>query len=379
MLRRIGVSLIAIMLAMGLVQFPAQSVGSTPVTLPKNPKGLKAPVTLPAKLDPTPAYAPQVSCSPVDLVGPKKLRDLVLATYKVSSNGAISRGCTEGRSEHSEGRAWDWMVDTKVAKEKAAAADFLAWVTANHGENAKRLGIMYVIYNKKIWGVYREKDGWRPSRGHVDHIHISFSWNGARAKTSFWTGKIQPTDYGPCARFAGQPAVLRSTARTAKCYAAVALVKTNKNTIQQTGSKSSTVKTAQILLGVNPSGVFDTATRAAVKAYQFKHDLPWTGTLDVPTWGSLKPGDVTSDVSKGYSPTSAGAYGLKNFAESTLAELQTGKPVLFAQIALGMAAKDRNGYFGPVTTAAVKKFQLAHGFAQTGIVTKAEWTVLSGS
>ena len=377
MLRIIGVSFLVIVLTLGVGQGSAQSVGSTPVTFPKVPKGLKAPVALPAELDPTPAYQPQTSCSPVDLVGPRKLRDLVLATYKIGGKGNISRDCTEGISEHSEGRAWDWMVDTNVAKDKAAAADFLAWVTANHGENAKRLGIMYMIYNQKIWGAYREKDGWRPSRGHVDHIHISFSWNGARANTSFWKGKIQPVDYGPCARFAGQPAVLRSTARTAKCYAAVALVKTNKNTIQQTGSKSSTVKTAQILLGVNQSGVFDTATRAAVKAYQSKHDLPWTGTLDVPTWGSLKPGDVTNDVSKGYSPTSAGAYGLKNFAKSTLAELQTGKSVLFAQIALGMATKDRNGYFGPVTTAAVKKFQLAHGFAQTGIVTKAEWTAFS--
>ena len=377
MLRIVGVSFLAIALTLGVGQGSAQSVGSTLVTFPKTPKGLKAPVTLPAKLDPTPAYQPQVSCSPIDLVGPRKLRDLVLATYKIGGKGNISRNCTEGISEHSEGRAWDWMVYTNVAKDKAAAADFLAWVTANHGANAKRLGIMYMIYNQKIWGVYRESDGWRPSRGHVDHIHISFSWNGARANTSFWKGKIQPVDYGPCARFAGQPAVLRSTARTAKCYAAVALVKTNKNTIQQTGSKSSTVKTAQILLGVNQSGVFDTATRAAVKAYQSKHDLPWTGTLDVPTWGSLKPGDVTNDVSKGYSPTSAGAYGLKNFAKSTLAELQTGKSVLFAQIALGMATKDRNGYFGPVTTAAVKKFQLAHGFAQTGIVTKAEWTAFS--
>lgn len=379
MLRIIGVSFLAIALTLGLGQGPAQSVGSTPVTFPKTSKGLKAPVTLPARLDPTPAYQPQASCSPVDLVGPRRLRDLVLATYKIGGKGNISRNCVEGRSEHSEGRAWDWMVDSRKAPERAAAADFLAWVTANHGENAKRLGIMYVIYNRKIWGVYRESDGWRASYGHVDHVHISLSWNGARANTSFWTGKIQPKDYGPCARFAGQPAVLRSTARTSRCYAAMALVKTNKNTVQAIGSKASTVKVAQGLLGITATGVFDSATWTAVKAYQKKHDLPWTGALDVPTWGSLKPGDVTTDVSKGYSSTSAGAYGLKNFANLTLAERQTGKAVLFAQVALGMANRDRNGYFGPVTTAAVKKFQLAHGFAQTGTVTKAEWTALSRS
>ncbi|MDQ3157087.1 MAG: hypothetical protein M3Q98_10245 [Actinomycetota bacterium] len=52
------------------------------------------------------------------MAGPKKLRDLVLATYKVGSKGNISRGCTERVSEHSEGRAWDWMLNTKNAKEK---------------------------------------------------------------------------------------------------------------------------------------------------------------------------------------------------------------------------------------------------------------------
>lgn len=379
MLRIIGVSLTAILLTMGLSQVAAQSVGSTPVTFPTSPKGLTAPVSLPATLDQAPAYQPQVSCSPIDLIGPKKLRDLVLATYKVGSKGNISRSCTEGVSEHSEGRAWDWMVDTKVAKERAAAADFLAWVTANHGRNAKRLGIMYVIYNQKIWGVYRESDGWRASYGHVDHMHVSFSWNGARARTSFWTGKVQPTDYGPCARFAGQPAVLRSTARTVKCYAKAALVKKNENAIQAMGSKASSVKTAQSLLGVEKTGVFNSATWTAVKAYQLKHDLPRTGALDVPTWSSLKPADITTDVSKGYGRTAAGTYGLENYAQTTLAEHNTGKSVLFAQVALGIPVRDRNGYFGPVTTAAVKKFQLACGLPQTGTVTKVEWTALAGS
>ena len=379
MLRIIGVSLLAITLTLGIGLGPAQSVGSTPVTFPKTPKGLKAPVMLPAKLDPTPAYQPQASCSPVDLVGPKKLRDLVLATYKIGGRGNISRNCTEGISEHSEGRAWDWMVDSRKASERAAAANFLAWVTANHGANAKRLGIMYMIYNKKIWGVYRESDGWRASYGHVDHVHISFSWNGARANTSFWKGSVQPVDYGPCARFASRPAVLRSTPRTISCYDSVALVKKNSNPIQMYGSRAASVKGVQGLLGVTRTGVFDSATWKAVKNYQKLHDLPPTGALDVPTWGSLKPADVTSNVSRGYTARTAAAYGLKNFAATKLTTYSTGKPVLFAQVALGMPPRDRNGYFGPVTLAAVRKFQLARGLRQTNSVTKAEWTALAGS
>lgn len=379
MLRIIGVSLAAVLLTMGLSQVPAQSVSSTPVPFPTHPKGLKSPVALPATLDRTPAYQPQVSCSPVDLIGAKKLRDLLIKTYPVGSTGHISRGCTEGLSEHSEGRALDWMVDTRKASQKAAAADFLAWVTANHGANAKRLGIMYVIYNEKIWGVYRESDGWRASYGHVDHVHVSFSWNGGRAMTSFWTGKVQPTDYGPCARFAGQPAVLRSTARAIRCYAKAALVKKNKNTIQAMGSRASSVKTAQGLLGINKSGVFDSTTWTAVKAYQLKHDLPRTGALDVPTWSSLKPADITTDVSLGYGRTAAGIYGLANYGSMTLAARSAGKAVLFAQVALGVPTRNRTGYFGPLMLAAVKKFQLAHGLKQTGTVTNVEWKALAGS
>ena len=29
-------------------------------------------------------------------------------------------------------------------------------------------------------------------------MHISLSWNGARAQTTFWTGNVYRTDYGPC-------------------------------------------------------------------------------------------------------------------------------------------------------------------------------------
>ena len=54
-------------------------------------------------------------------------------------------------------------------------------------------GIMYVIYNRKIWAAY--SPGWRDYTGadpHTSHIHISLSWNGARAHTSFWTGRPGP-------------------------------------------------------------------------------------------------------------------------------------------------------------------------------------------
>jgi hypothetical protein len=55
----------------------------------------------------------------------------------------------------------------------------------------RRLGVMYIIYNRRIWASYRAEEGWRPYVGanpHTDHIHFSFSWAGARKQTSYWDG-----------------------------------------------------------------------------------------------------------------------------------------------------------------------------------------------
>lgn len=382
-MRRLGLACAAALMcaatltAVGGTSSAAQAATqSTPVPLPAKPKGLKAPVALPAAVDPPSAYVPQVACQPGTPAGVAKTRDLVMRTYGVGGKGNTARGCSEGVSEHADGRAWDWMVDVKDAKEKKAAADFLAWLTKDGGTNARRLGIMYVIYNERIWAVYRSKEGWRKSSGHRDHVHLSFSWNGARGTTSFWTGKVHPVDHGPCSRFAGQPAVMNSKARTTRCYAAVPLVKRTSWATIALGSRAGTVKTAQKALGVKQTGTFDAATREAVKAYQKKHDLPWTGTLDQPTWASLVPAKVTSDVAKGLSAAEAAAYGAKHYS-SSMPERTTGKAVLVLQVALGMKRADRNGYYGPLTVAAVRARQKAMGRSQTGTWTKSDWAALA--
>lgn len=356
----------------------AEAATSPPVKFPSSPKGLKSPVTLPEAVDATPKYVPQISCQPSTPPGVTKLRALVLKTYGEGGAGNTARQCNEGTSEHADGRAWDWMVNANDASEKRAAADFLAWLTANHGRNAKRLGIMYVIYNKKIWAVYRESDGWRESSGHTDHIHISFSWNGTRGNTSFWTGELQPTDYGPCRVFTGQTAVIRSTPNLKPCPATTSLLRKHPNSLIQLGSKASTVASAQAALNVKQTKVFDATTRVAVRAYQLAHDLPITGTLDVPTWASLFPTKATSDVTAGYTASEAAAYGLENYSGTTLKIASVGKSTKFLQLALGLKSADRNGYFGAVTEAAVKQLQADHGLEQTGTVGKAVWEILAG-
>jgi hypothetical protein len=71
----------------------------------------------------------------------------------------------------------------------------LNWLLATDQYNnkhamARRLGIMYIIWNRQIWASSRASEGWRPytrDNPHTDHIHFSFSWAGARRQTTWWT------------------------------------------------------------------------------------------------------------------------------------------------------------------------------------------------
>lgn len=171
-------------------------------------------VTLPTELDWQAEYQGQYLCSPEAKPGALKLSELLDRTYGRYTT-YISRSCaTPGISEHEEGRAIDWMVDSEVSAQRSKAWQFLNWVTAPGPDGepavmARRLGIMYMIYEDKMWRVYRPEDGWteysacsgKQDEGydtscHRDHIHISLTWDGAYAKTSFWTGRAETR--GPC-------------------------------------------------------------------------------------------------------------------------------------------------------------------------------------
>ncbi len=140
-------------------------------------------------------YMPQSTCSPSAKPGTTALLKALIATWDGSSSG-ISRGCSVGGvSEHKEGRALDWRRDVKYASHRKKVDQALKWLTANNGEVAYRLGVMYIIWNQHIWSIYYPELGWRKmaNRGsytanHKNHVHISLSWDGAMAQTSWWTG-----------------------------------------------------------------------------------------------------------------------------------------------------------------------------------------------
>jgi hypothetical protein len=155
-------------------------------------------------------YVGMRRCRPRPKPGVTAFKRLVSATYPWTYEGYISRKCSiGGDSEHKEGRAWDWGVDAGSARDREAVDDLFGWLFktdkfGNRHALVRRLGIMYIIWNRRMWsswdtgwetycvqrrGACRDDDGDAVSP-HTDHVHFSFGWPGARKRTSFWNPEL---------------------------------------------------------------------------------------------------------------------------------------------------------------------------------------------
>src|SRR3954452_13254781 len=176
------------------------AAGAAAAATPPVPKA----IALPADIESLPSYQAPVACDPVAKRGPKDLETLLKKTYGTTSFG-ITRPCSgTPTSEHQEGRAVDWMLSASVTK--ADANTFLAWLLKTDKQHytvamARRMGIMYVVWQDRIFRVYHPDIGWQPyldcatrqgkaddTYCHRNHVHFSFTWDGAMARTSYWSG-----------------------------------------------------------------------------------------------------------------------------------------------------------------------------------------------
>ncbi|GHO92894.1 hypothetical protein KSF_029420 [Reticulibacter mediterranei] len=160
------------------------------------------------KIDTTPNYQPQSTCDPTAKPGVQAFHDMILKIFPNTGDYGITRDCgsEDGISEHKEGRAWDWKVNANNPQDVATVNTLFKWLFATDKYGHKnamitRLGIMYIIWNKQIWGAYRASDGWRPYSGvseHTDHVHFSFYWIGANKQTTFWNPQQACEQGAPC-------------------------------------------------------------------------------------------------------------------------------------------------------------------------------------
>ena len=178
---------------------PVPGEGLPPAAVPGYP------VALPPGYDVGAQYEGQAQCDPPPKPGTQRLSDLIKATYGPDQTVWIPRACEiGGQSEHKEGRALDWMTSVRNAQQRANAETFLNWLLGPDQAgtpygNAVRLGVMYIGWNDRIWRGYDIERGWtelkgcfsKPEQGndtvcHRNHIHISLTWDGATATSSFW-------------------------------------------------------------------------------------------------------------------------------------------------------------------------------------------------
>jgi peptidoglycan hydrolase-like protein with peptidoglycan-binding domain len=225
---------------------------------------------------------------------------------------------------------------------------------------ARRFGIMYIIWNKKMWRAYDPGRGWAAYTGsspHTDHIHFSFSWDGADKRTSWWTGKAVTTaDPGPAAP------------PTAPSSVYAVLVQ---------GSTGADVVLAQKALGVAADGIFGPQTHAALKKWQKANGVAVTGKIDAPTWAKMVAlGQVPA---RGAAPKPATAKPVTSplapYVNTTVRKGSSGAAVKALQKALGISA---DGLFGPQTDGAVRAFQGRKKLTVNGVVAKSTWQALMG-
>jgi Putative peptidoglycan binding domain len=384
-------------LAPGAVAAPSPSGTASAATV----AGPKTPTNLPAGIEALASYVSANSCDPHAKPGATALGDLLRATYAGSSYG-IDRTCGTDplpTSEHYDGRAIDFFRNVKVPAQKAQIDALIAWLfakdsTGNKYANARRLGIMYLIWNNKIWGSYRAADGWRSYQScatrtssaydttcHRDHIHISLSWEGAMKRTSFWSGKVAAVDYGPCRESGLNWAAPYTGARTIPCPSAARAVApagasallrtltTYSGMVLRRGDSGPVVRAVQQAVGTTVDGSFGPMTAAAVSSWQSAHGVRASGVVTADTWRTLiKP---TAVVTK---PVSTPAHPeLTRYKSQTLRLGAHGAAVKALQHRLSIA---RTGRFGRPTRKRVRTFQSRHHLSATGVVGSRTWRAL---
>lgn len=84
--------------------------------------------------------------------------------------------------EHAQGRALDFMTltDNQQAYRDKVGNEIAAYLW----KHRKRLGVWYIIWNRRIISMTYPNSGWRSYNGsnpHTDHVHVSF-YNGVSYK-----------------------------------------------------------------------------------------------------------------------------------------------------------------------------------------------------
>lgn len=320
---------------------------------------------LPDDVDLPGAFQSNVFCDPQDRPGLQAFGAL-LGDQWDRPGYTTSRTCLNMKSDHYDGRAIDWQLNAFDPQDRRIGDEVVAWLSANDGEMAKRFGMQSIIWNNQIFRP--DGSGWQGYVGqspHTDHVHFSFSWDGAMMRTSWWTGvPVELPDLGPCEVDASGLAVITLQARAdATCanegptYLESAYTPYRGEVIAE-GAEGPVVQVLQQGLGVEDDGIFGPATKAAL--LEFTEDHPWLETRDETSatlWHVLELQD----------------YPTMPYRSMQTEEGDRGYQVSVLQTQLDVEV---DGIFGPLTAEAVRSAQKESGLTPTGIVDGLTWAEL---
>ena len=178
------------------------------------------------------------------------------------------------------------------------------------------------------------------------------------------------------------------------------------------GSVGPAVTAVQRAIGADPDGAFGQLTAAALRTFQTAHGLPATGVTDTATWAVLAPAPAAAPAPQptpapvpvpkpaptptptptpapvpALAPKPAPAPAPKPAPKPVVSPLahykgqllrvgSTGPAVITLQRALRV---DVDGQFGPLTRAALLRWQQAHRLPQTGVTDTRTWAQLAPS
>ena len=158
------------------------------------------------------SYQPQTTCRRTAMPGTAVLATWINRRFDGGTARASLRACgSGGTSEHKDGRAIDWSMDAASTADRATVREFItlmqrADAEGNEDMPARRIGIMYFIWNDHMYSAWRQFEPEPYLSGgcktvttcsktlrHRDHVHISLGRPGARAETSWFLERAAPT------------------------------------------------------------------------------------------------------------------------------------------------------------------------------------------
>lgn len=166
-----------------------------------------APTARAAPIEDYASWQGGTTCRPKDKPGTVFLAGWMVKRFG-GVRGGIGRACSPSTSEHEEGRAFDWGLDATKKRDRKRARLFMAKIFAsdrpgNAHAKARRMGVMYVIWNDRMWSAW---DAFEPepylSAGcksekkcsktlrHRDHLHVSLTRRAGRGATSWFVNNM---------------------------------------------------------------------------------------------------------------------------------------------------------------------------------------------